>query len=251
MFGLDQGFLLNLSRLRRMSATSAPVPSTTARAFFGITAIAAWLGLGVAFLLSLLGTYPNTGTDRTLFGFNQLGVDGALGRVGDFFSYFTIWSNIVVGIVMTLLWLGSKRTSTRFFAVLRLDALIMITVTGLIYALVLAPLDHLEGWQYLSNSLEHYITPLLTIVVFIVFGPRTQFRFNLVLPSLILPLIWVAYTLLRGAVIDAYPYGFINVAKWGYGTVFMNIIGVVIFGILLGLAFVAIDRARSKRQRAS
>jgi hypothetical protein len=239
-----------LPRLGHMSAHSWSSITPKARVFFGVNALAAWLGLAVAFLLSLFGTYPNTGTDPTLFGFNPPGTDGAIGRVGDFFSYFTIWSNIVVGIVMTMLWLGSKRTSTKLFAVLRLDALIMITVTGLVYALVLAPSDHLEGWQYLSNSLEHYITPVLTIVVFIVFGPRKQLRYGFVLPALVLPMIWVALTLVRGTFINAYPYGFINVAKWGYGTVFINLVGIVVIGVLFGLVFVAIDRTRSKRQRA-
>jgi apolipoprotein N-acyltransferase len=127
----------------------------------------------------------------------------------------------------------------------------MITVTGLIFAVVLAPTMQLRGWENASNALEHYITPILTIVVFIVFGPRRQLNYRLVLPALILPLTWVVLVMIRGAIIDAYPYGFVNAAEWGYGTVVMNIFGVVVFGILLGLVFVAIDRARGKRQRAS
>lgn len=250
MFELDQEDSQEFPMLGAMSASSAPAITSTARAFFGINALAAWIGLAVAFTYNLLGTYPNLGTDTTLFGFNQAGAAGAIGRLGDFFAYFTNWSNIVVGIVMTLLWRQSSRTSSKFFAVMRIDSLIMITVTGLVYALVLAPLDNLQGWQYVSNTFVHYITPILTILVFIVFGPRKQMSLRLILPSLILPLIWVAFTLLRGLFIDAYPYGFINVAKWGYGTVSMNIVGVVIVGVLVGLIFVGIDRIASRSQRA-
>lgn len=239
-----------MPRLTSMSAYTSPSGTPTARKFFAVTAIAAWLGLAVSFVLNLLGTYPNTNEDPTLFGFNQTGSDGAIGRLSDFLSYFTIWSNLVVAIVMTLLWRNSSRVSTRLFAVLRIDALIMITVTGLVYALVLAPVDSLQGWQLLSNSLLHYITPVLTIVVFIVFGPRKQLSYDQVLPALLLPMIWLALTLLRGAIVHAYPYGFINVAKWGYGTVFVNLVVIVIIGLLFGLVFVAIDRFASKRQRA-
>ena len=87
--------------------------------------------------------------------------------------------------------------------------------------------------------------------MFIAFGPRRLFTYRLVLPALILPMTWVVLVMIRGAIIDAYPYGFVNAAEWGYATVFANIVGVVIVGILFGLVFVAIDRFISKRQRAN
>ena len=240
-----------LPRLRDMTTDVVDAASPTARTFYGLNALLAWVGLIIAFLVTLFGLYPNTNTNPTLFGFNPEGFSGLIGRLSDYFSYFTHLSNFVVAIVVTLIWRNSSRIHSKVFAVLRLDSLIMITVTGLIFAVVLAPTIELRGWEYASNALEHYITPILTLVVFVVFGPRRQLNYRLVLPALILPLTWVVLVMIRGAIIDAYPYGFINAAQWGYRTVLMNIVGIVIFGILLGLAFVAIDRARSKRQRAS
>jgi len=219
--------------------------SPTGRLFFGINALVAWLGLAVAFVLVLFGIYPSTNTDPTLVGFNANGLDGAIGRVSDFLGYFTHWSNLVVAIVMTMLWRNSKGTS-KLFSVLRLDSLIMITVTGLVYALILAPVDTVQGWQFISNTLEHYLTPLLTIAVFVVFGPRRQIGLGTVLPALILPLAWVGIALIRGAIIGAYPYGFIDVATWGYGTVTINLIGIVVIGSGLGVLFWVIERWVSK-----
>ena len=229
---------------------SAPemTAATKHRWLFGLNALLAWLGLGIALLLDLLGTYPNTNTVPTTFGFNEPGSAGILGRTLDYFSYFTIWSNILVAIVATLLWLHPDRRSA-VFRVLRMDSLIMITVTGLIFAIVLAPDVQLEGWQYVSNTLEHYITPALTVLVFLLIGPRGLFRLPTVFLALIIPFIWVTYTLIRGAVITSYPYGFIDVATHGYGTVTINLIGVVIFGILLGLIFLGIDKLLSRRTR--
>ena len=226
-------------------------PTPTARTFFGVNALLAWVGPLIAFLVTLFGLYPNTNTNPTLFGFNPDGLAGIIGRISDYCSYFTHLSNIVVAIVLTMIWRGSPRIQSKVFAVLRLDSLIMITVTGLIFALVLAPTMQLRGWENASNALEHYITPLLTIIVFIVFGPRRMFSYRLVLPALILPLTWVVLVMIRGAIIDAYPYGFVNAAEWGYGTVMMNIVGVVIVGVLFSTIFVAIDRFASKRQRAN
>ena len=233
----------------RVNSSGKPASvSPTGHHFFGLNALAAWLGLATAFVLSILGVYPNTNLDPTLLGFNADGADGLIGRVSDSLSYFTHWSNLVVAIVMTMLWRNSNRTS-KVFSVLRFDALIMITITGLVYALILAPVDKLQGWQYVSNALEHYLTPLLTIAVFIFFGPRGQVRLRLIPLALILPLIWVAVALIRGSIIGAYPYGFINVATWGYGTVAINLLGIVIFGSGLGALYCGIESWMTQRTK--
>ncbi|MDO8731414.1 MAG: Pr6Pr family membrane protein [Actinomycetota bacterium] len=229
-----------------MSAHPESQGSTTHRWLFGANALLAWLGLAIALLLTILGTYPNTNTIPTLYGFNEVGSAGLVGRVLDFFSYFTILSNIVVAVVATLLWRNPNRKSG-LFRVLRLDSLIMITVTGLVYAIILAPKAQLQGWEYVSNTLEHYITPVLTVLVFILIGPRGLIRVRTIFLALILPLLWVAYSLLRGAVIDSYPYGFLDAARYGYGTVMINLIGIVGIGTLFGFIFLGIEKLIGKR----
>jgi len=216
------------------------------RWLFGLNALFALLGLAVSLLLTVLDTYPNTNTVPSIFGFNEPGSAGVVGRALDFISYFTILSNIVVVIVATLLWLHPERRGG-IFRVLRMDSLIMITVTGLIFAIVLAPEASVVGWQYVSNTCLHYITPTLTVLVFLLIGPRGLFRLQTVLLALIIPFIWLGYTLVRGSIIDSYPYGFIDVVAHGYGTVTINLIGVVIFGIVLGLIFLGLDKLLSRR----
>ncbi|MDP2014009.1 MAG: Pr6Pr family membrane protein [Actinomycetota bacterium] len=231
-----------------MSEIEVTTGAVKHRWLFGLNALLAFLGLAIALLLNVIDSYPNTNAVPTLFGFNESGSAGIVGRAIDYFSYFTIWSNIVVVIVATLLWINPLRRSG-VFRVLRMDSLIMITVTGLIFAIVLAPEVQLEGWRYVSNTLEHYITPVLTVLVFLLIGPRGLFRLATVFLALIIPFIWVTYTLVRGAIIDSYPYGFIDVGAHGYGTVTINLLGVVIFGILLGFVFLAIDKLIGMRAR--
>jgi hypothetical protein len=60
-------------------------------------------------------------------------------RLWNVLSYFTVWSNILILVVAFLLWREPLRRGPAF-AVFRLASLVMITLTGVIYALVLAPL---------------------------------------------------------------------------------------------------------------
>ena len=59
----------------------------------------------------------------------------------------------------------------------------------------------------------------------------------------------LALELLRGAVIGAYPYGFVDVVTKGYGTVLVNSIAITLFGVVIGLVFLGIDRLLTRRAR--
>ncbi|HYU86147.1 MAG TPA: hypothetical protein VEK80_15210 [Kribbellaceae bacterium] len=56
------------------------------------------------------------------------------------FAYFTVQSNILLGVTSALLALRTDRVSTLFRA-LRLDGVVAIAVTGIVYHSVLAGLD--------------------------------------------------------------------------------------------------------------
>lgn len=226
-----------------------PALSPVARTAFGVTALLAWLGVTLNLVLVVFAVYPSTTVNPHLLGFNQGGIDGLFGRVVDYLSYFTILSNIVVAGVCTALWRGRARPTTVMRA-LRMDALVMITVTGLVYSAVLAADAKLQGLQYVTNTLEHYVTPILAIVTWALWGPRRWLRLSSVATAMVLPVAWLAYTLVRGAFVDAYPYPFLNVADLGLSRVVVNIVGILCIGLVLGLVFWAVDRLLGARSPA-
>ncbi len=218
------------------------------RLAFGLTVLLAIFGLALNVVITALGTYPSEQVKPTIYGYdNPDGLAGVVGRLLDFASYFTILSNVVVIVVLFALWRG-RIGPTPVWRALRMDSLLMITVTGLIFAIVLAPEAKLQGLEYVTNTIEHYITPALTVITFLIWGPRGWFRLTTVFTALILPLLWVAYSLARGAVIDAYPYGFLDVATLGWGKALVNIGGVLVLGIVLGLVYLGLDRLLSRRR---
>ena len=235
--------------MSQTSTQAANQPKMTGRRIlFGINAVIALTGLTVGFVLTVLGTYPSLNTNPTMLGNPDQGV---LGRVFDYFTYFTIWSNILVAIVSIMLFRRPDRDSF-VFRVLRLDSILMITVTGIIYNVVLAGSAKLQGLEVVSNLFDHILTPLVSVLVWLFVGPRGWISWRVIGASLILPIIWLAFALIRGAFMGAYPYGFLDVATYGYGTVLTNVLGVVAFAIVLCLILWGIDwLIRRIGQRAS
>ncbi len=225
--------------------TTPPRVSPWARPLFGINAVVAWAGCGLQFFLSAFGVYPSTNTVASQLGNND---QGALGRIFDYFTYFTILSNILVAVILTMLFLNPLRDG-KVFRVLRLDTVLMITVTGVVYNLVLAADAKNVGWQVLANSLEHQITPIVTVVVWLLVGPRGWINLRTIAWAFALPIGWLVYALIRGAIIGAYPYPFLDVVTLGYGTVLINVLGIVVFALVILLILWGVDKAISRLTR--
>ena len=219
---------------------------SVARRAFLLNAVIAWLGVGLTLVFSVCDVYVRSKVDPGLYGDTQPGAAGALTRLVDSLSYFTVWSNIVVAVSATLLVRDPAR-DTVVRRVLRLDALLMILVTFVVYQLVLAPSIDVRGWSNLTDPMLHLVTPLLTLGVWLVWGPRGWITGRLVPLALVVPGLWIVWSLGRGAVVDAYPYGFVNVVDLGYGRVVVNLVAVLVLSLLLAGALWGIDRVLTRR----
>ena len=120
------------------------------------------------------------------------------------------------------------------FRVFRLIGLVAITVTGIVYHVALSNLLTLAGVHQLANQLVHTVVPLLAVAGWLIAGPRGQTSARAAWLTALYPLCWLAFTLIRGAVITWYPYPFINVTRLGYGKVLLNCVWVAL--LFLGLA---------------
>ena len=223
--------------------------SRTGRWALLLTAALAIIGVSIQLTLDIVDAYPPLpSTVAHSFGDNASGAAGALGRVLDTFSYFTNVSNITVAVVLICMGLG-RVAPTAVWRALRMDTLVMITVTGLVYSIVLAPSAVLRGWEHVGNALVHITVPILTVVTFLIWGPRGWLTLRTVFTALILPIIWLVYTLVRGSIINAYPYPFLNVANLGLVQALTNVAFVVVLGVVLGLIFLGLDKLMMRLRR--
>ncbi|MFD5244834.1 Pr6Pr family membrane protein [Amycolatopsis sp. NPDC058340] len=206
--------------------------SKIARAWSGLTALVVIAGLAAQIPVSA-GT--TGGTFHT-----------PAGRVANLLAFFTIDSNILVGVGGLLLALGAAGRST-WFGVLRLTGLVGITVTGVVFQVALADLYELHGWAVFADTMLHKVSPLMCVAGWLLFGPRGQLSWRVLWWSLLYPLAWLAVTLVRGALIGFYPYPFVDPGINGYGGVAFNCVLIGVLFIGLAAAAVGFDRTFSRR----
>jgi hypothetical protein len=165
-------------------------------------------------------------------------------RVVNLLSFFTIQSNLLVLAAAATLAADPARDG-RWWRVLRLDGLLGITITGIVYATVLAGEVTHDGVGVWLNAAFHYFCPAWTVLGWLLFGPRPRITWREVGWSFAWPAAWVGYTLVRGAVTGWYPYPFLDVTDLGYAVALRN----VAFVLLLALAIAALLRYLDGRLR--
>jgi hypothetical protein len=168
-------------------------------------------------------------------------------RVFNVFAYFTIQSNLLLGGATLLLALQPDRPQNTLFRTLRLNGMLCIAVTGIVYHLVLAADDDPQGWAAVANFLLHTAAPVIGVLGWLLFGPRGFTDRRIVAWSIVYPLLWLVFTLVRGEFVGFYPYPFVNVDEHGYGRVLLNCLLVAILFLALAAGATSLDRRLHRR----
>lgn len=130
----------------------------------------------------------------------------------NFFSYFTILSNGISAILLLFLGIGvlGHTTSSRMLEYVRGAAVTYMVVTGIVYALLLQNIpDNLGVTLSWSNDVLHRFGPLYMLLDWLLIG-STAISWRRSFWWLLFPLIWLPYTMIRGAITGWYPYPFLN-----------------------------------------
>ncbi len=156
-------------------------------------------------------------------------------KPANFFSFFTVESNIIAVVSLlisaTYAWRG---TVPRWVHYVRGAATIYMTVTGVTYSLLLrnVQVDTAVPWV---NLVLHYIIPIVMIVDWLIDLPPFRIRVGSAMVWLIYPILYLAYSLIRGPLVDWYPYPFLDPRPEGYVPVIITSIGIAIGAFVLAL----------------
>lgn len=183
----------------------------------------------------------------------QLGIHLRLGfDPVNYFSYFTNLSNIILATVFVIgainLW--QRRTPTPEQDLMRGGSVVYIAVVGLVFSILLrdVELGSLQPW---INTLMHYVNPVVGVADWIISPPKSKLNLEKTRAWLIFPLAYLAYTLVRGALVNWYPYPFLNPATvGGYGAVALYCVGILAIFLAFSWAVIRIA-APAKAERAA
>ena len=161
--------------------------------------------------------------------------DSDASRVANLFAFFTIQANIIVLGTCVVLALRPLRPRGQWFWVLRLDGVLCIAVTFVVFHVALADLQDLEGLDRLADFMLHTASPVLCVAGWLASGPRRHVTWPVVRFSLAFPVLWLVFTLVRGPLVGGwYPYPFLDVDDLGYPRVLLN--GLLVAALFLALA---------------
>lgn len=160
--------------------------------------------------------------------------DSQAGRIVNVFCFFTVQSNLIVLVTSALLAVRVNRLPTWLW-VLRLDGVLCIAVTFVVFHVALASLQDLEGLAKLADFLLHTASPVLCVLGWLLFGPRSRTSWRTVRLAVLFPAAWLVFALVRGPLVGGYyPYPFLDVGEHGYPRVLLN--SLVVAVLFLGLA---------------
>lgn len=204
-----------------------------ARPWFALTAACVLAGV----VVQVAVTAPNA----TFFG------GSTINRGLNVFAFFTVQSNVLVGMTCLLLALNTHRTST-VFAVFRLIGVTAITVTFLVFHVVLSGLLDLDTWAQVANQLLHTVVPALTVAGWVMFGPRGRTSPAVVRWTVAFPMLYMLFTAIRGPLASNwYPYPFADVHALGYLRVSINALWIMLLFLALSAIAHALDRKLGPR----
>lgn len=156
----------------------------------------------------------------------------------NFFSFFTIESNILAVIVLFTAGVYGLRGTRKLSDFIRGAATVYMATTGIIYALLLSGLENsLQTPIPWVNAVLHYIMPVIVCLDWLLDRPKT-ITFKKALWWLMFPLAYGIYSLIRGHITGWYPYPFLNATKHGYAFVAETGVAVAI-GIMTIVLLVA------------
>lgn len=153
----------------------------------------------------------------------------------NFFSYFTILSNIGAVVVLGALAARPALIDDHRFSTLRGAVTLYMFVTGLVYALVLKPaladVGMTDSW---IDYVVHVIGPIVVVGDWLVSPPRARPPVRTMAGWLVFPVVWLVYTLVRAPRVDWYPYPFLDPDEsGGYAGVAVACLGIAVLFVAL------------------
>lgn len=169
-------------------------------------------------------------------------------RIVRFFSFFTVLTNLIVALTTTAIAFFPNTRLGKFASrpSTRAAVAAYISIVGIVYSLFLRTVWDPQGWQAVADHLLHDAIPLAFVIYWLAFAPKAGINWADPIKWLIYPLLYVAYSLARGAIVAWYPYWFVDVTQLGYSTALTNTAFALIAFAVVGFIYAGLAKLLSR-----
>lgn len=169
-----------------------------------------------------------------------------------YYSYMTVWTNILVTLCFGAVTVFSNASWASFFRqrLVQSGTVVYIVVVSVAYHFLLSATFNPTGLEWFSDLLLHYINPVLYVLFWLILIEKHQASYMLAIRWLIFPATYFVYSLIRGFITDWYPYFFVDVTTLGYPQV-MLVSALLMSGYaLLGLVVIYLNSLKTESEPA-
>lgn len=146
----------------------------------------------------------------------------------DFFSFFTILSNLLTALALLV---AAFARPSRGVDLLRGATVVYMVTTFLVVVILLSGADLQLAVPWVDVVL-HKLMPVVVVLDWLLIPPRRHLGVSQSLTWLAFPIVWLAYTMIRGAIVGWYPYPFLNPAGPGGGGAVAATVAIIAVGMV-------------------
>ena len=152
-------------------------------------------------------------------------------------GYFTILTNTFAAVVLIIVGLLHNSRMGKVFSTPKVFGCVVTSMlwVGIGFHVLLSDYWSPDGMEAVTNYLNHYIVPSALLIIWLVFPPKNQIPKRTPFLWEIYPAIYGIYIIIRGELIDKYPYPFFDANVIGYPKSLLN--GLVILLVILGIGY--------------
>lgn len=195
-----------------------------------LIAVVAWTGVIVDFGQNFFSVYSD---GKSIF-------EETIRLLG----YFTILTNIAVALLFsTLLTFPSSKLGKLFSKPAVFGSIVLaIVVVGIIYHLLLRQHWDPKGIVLFADIILHTVVPVSTLAYWLFYPPKDRILLWMPFAWCVYPISYLFYAMVRGAIINRYPYYFIDASEIGVTGVVQN--SLMLTGVFLALGFALLGLTR-------
>lgn len=159
-------------------------------------------------------------------------------NIVNYFSLFTILSNVLASFVFLYLVFAGNENKNSVIDSIRGATTAYLLISAAVYFLLLRNLP--SSSLPFVNTVLHKIMPIVFVVDWFVLPPRNHLKLSVSFRWLVPPVLYLGYVLVRGRIVNWYPYPFLDPKNSGYLSVFIYSVAIAIAGLVLSAFLIAL-----------